>query len=98
MKQTRSVHLPNLSPGSLRQVMTVGVDLDLTLIDTRKATAVALEKVNTGCGERIDVDEFISHLGLPIRDELARWVLPERISAAVDAFRAAFLDAWTPAT
>jgi phosphoglycolate phosphatase len=81
-----------LSEAPLHAGMTLGADLDLTLIDTREATALALTDVNTTCGESIDVEEFLSRLGLPIRDELARWIAPERIPAAVQAFRAAFLN------
>lgn len=82
----------SLSGAPLHAAMTLGADLDLTLIDTREATALALKYVNTVCGESIDVEEFLSRLGLPIRDELARWIRPERIPKAVSAFRAAFLD------
>jgi phosphoglycolate phosphatase len=64
----------------------------LTLIDTRKATAAGLAAVNTELGETIDIDEFLSRLGMPIRDELARWVPPKRVPAAVEVFRAAFLE------
>jgi phosphoglycolate phosphatase len=71
--------------------MTLGADLDLTLIDTREATVLALKHVNATCGEAVDVEEFLSRMGLPIRDELARWIRPERVPAAVDVFRAAFL-------
>jgi phosphoglycolate phosphatase len=80
-----------LAAGCLRQVMTVGADLDVTLIDTRKATAVAIEKVNADCGAAIEVEVFLSRLGLPIRDELARWMPADRVSAAVQVFRVAFL-------
>ena len=80
-----------LSEASLHAAITLGADLDLTLIDTRDATALALKQVNTTCGESIDVEEFLSRLGLPIREELARWIAPERIPEAVKVFRAAFL-------
>jgi phosphoglycolate phosphatase len=76
----------------LARVTNVGVDLDLTLIDTRAATAVALRRVNERCGETIDVDAFIERLGLPMRDELARSMPAERVDRALDVFRSAFLD------
>jgi phosphoglycolate phosphatase len=82
----------SLSDAPLHPAMTLGADLDLTLIDTRDATALALKQVNRTCGESIDVEEFLSRLGLPIRDELARWIAPERVPEAVKVFRAAFLD------
>jgi hypothetical protein len=76
--------------------MTVGADLDLTLIDTRKATAVALEKVNTDCRVAIDVAEFVSRLGLPLRDELARWIPAERVQETLQVYRTAFLHDGLP--
>jgi phosphoglycolate phosphatase len=82
----------SLSGAPLHAGMTLGADLDLTLIDTRDATALALKHVNNTCGESIDIEEFLSRLGLPIRDELAHWITPERIPEAVKVFRAAFLD------
>jgi phosphoglycolate phosphatase len=72
--------------------MILGADLDLTLIATRAATAVALDRVNTTCAASIDIQEFLSRLGLPIRDELARWIPAGQVPEAVRVFRAAFLE------
>lgn len=69
----------------------VGFDLDLTLIDTRKATAFALESVNASLGTAIDADEFVRRLGPPIRTELSRWVTEELLDVAADQFRSAFV-------
>jgi phosphoglycolate phosphatase len=82
----------SLSEAPLRAGMTLGADLDLTLIDTREATALALTRVNTTCAASIDVEDFLSRLGLPIGDELARWIAPERVAEGVTVFRAAFLE------
>jgi phosphoglycolate phosphatase len=68
----------------------VGIDLDLTLIDTREATGFALRRVNRELGVSIDVAEFLARLGPPIHGELARWVAEERLEAAVAAFRRCF--------
>jgi len=64
-----------------------GIDLDLTLIDTRRATAFALNSVNTHVGVEIDVEAVLSRLGPPIRDELAQWVPLNRVEEAVQHFR-----------
>lgn len=69
-----------------------GADLDLTLLDTRQATATALRAVNTRCGERVDVDAFVTRLGPPIRREMARWIPEERLGEALRVFRAAFVE------
>jgi phosphoglycolate phosphatase len=68
----------------------IGVDLDLTLIDTREATAFALRRVNTKLGACIDVDAFVRRLGPPIRQELASWIPEEQIEEAVTVFRTSF--------
>jgi phosphoglycolate phosphatase len=78
-------------PMNLPDPPVVGFDLDLTLVDTRHATGYALGVVNQELGERIDVDAFLAQLGLPIRDELRRWVARDRIDAAVARFRSAFI-------
>lgn len=81
--------MATVSPLSPRPPV-IGFDLDLTLIDTREATAHALRTVNKELGERIDVDAVVSRLGPPIRDELRQWVPEARLDAAVAAFRATF--------
>ena len=80
-----------LSPGRLHHVMTVGTDLDQTLIDTATATAVALETINTVRGETIDIQDALTRLGLPLHAELTRWMPAERIEAAVDIYRESFV-------
>ncbi|MGW6214855.1 HAD family hydrolase [Streptomyces sp. NPDC055109] len=77
---------------ALQGTGAIGADLDLTLIDTRAATAHALHAVNDRCGEAIDVAAFVARLGPPIRQELARWVPEDRISRAVEVFRECFVE------
>lgn len=77
---------------SLREPLVLGLDLDLTLIDTRAATAHALRAVNRILNENIDVDAFVARLGPPIRDELLRWIPRDRVDAAVTTFRASFTN------
>lgn len=69
----------------------VGFDLDLTLADTREATAVALECVNDSLGVTIDVAQCIAEIGPPVRQLIAPWVPPERLDEVVADFRAAFV-------
>ncbi|WP_051942313.1 HAD family hydrolase [Streptacidiphilus rugosus] len=88
----RYQHEPADVREALRRAGALGADLDLTLLDTRAATAHALRAVNRRCGETIDVDAFVARLGPPIRQELAHWVAPERIPQAVEVFRDCFLS------
>ncbi|WP_326841567.1 HAD hydrolase-like protein [Streptomyces sp. NBC_01558] len=77
---------------ALQGTGAIGADLDLTLIDTRAATAHALQAVNDRCEQAIDVAAFVARLGPPIRQELARWVPPHRIPRAVEVFRECFVE------
>jgi phosphoglycolate phosphatase len=69
---------------------SVGIDLDLTLINTREATAYALARVNDALGVDIDVEAFVGRLGPPIRQELRRWVEESLLDEAVKVFRQVF--------
>jgi phosphoglycolate phosphatase len=69
-----------------------GADLDLTLLDTRRATAAALHLMNLRCGERVDIEAFVARLGPPVRQELARWIPEDRLDEAVHVFRTSFVE------
>ena len=80
------------APSQLGGSRTVGVDMDLTLLDTRAATAVAVREVNRQCCESVDVDDFVAQIGPPIRQLLGRWVPDDRVDAAIAVYRSAFLS------
>ena len=61
----------------------VGFDLDLTLVDTRRATRAAAARINEVLGVCIDLDFFAASTGLPIREQLARWVPEPHLDDAV---------------
>jgi phosphoglycolate phosphatase len=71
--------------------MNAGFDLDLTLVDTRRATEVAAARINDLFGTRIDRRVFVSRIGLPIRPQLAQWVPERHLDDAIEEFRATFL-------
>jgi len=71
--------------------MNVGFDLDLTLVDTRRATEVAAARINDRFGTRIDRRVFVSRIGLPIRSQLAQWVPDRHLDDAIEEFRTTFL-------
>lgn len=76
----------------LRREAVLGADLDLTLIDSRAATAIALERTNARLGLTLDVPAIVATLGVPITEELARRLPPDRVEEAVLTFRASFLS------
>lgn len=85
-----SVERENLDD-QLRHCLCIGIDLDMTLIDTRAATAHALGRVNERHGFGIDVEAVVSNLGPPLKQELSRWVATESLDEAVRCFREYFL-------
>ncbi|MEU3656864.1 HAD family hydrolase [Streptomyces sp. NPDC032161] len=67
--------------------LTVGFDLDMTLIDSRpgiKATYLAL---SAETGTRIDADLVVSRLGPPVDDELRNWFPADAVAATADRYR-----------
>ncbi|WP_327174365.1 HAD hydrolase-like protein [Streptomyces sp. NBC_01335] len=82
------------SPARLRlpQAAVIGFDLDLTLVDTRPATALALRRVNEGLGLAIDADAVAARIGPPLRELLSPWVPARLLRPAAELFLAAFLE------
>ncbi|GIJ23487.1 hydrolase [Micromonospora lutea] len=67
--------------------MTVGFDLDMTLVDSRPGIAAAFRALNELTGVYVDPDAAVSRLGPPLRTEIARWFPPERVEEAVRLYR-----------
>ncbi|MFE7468410.1 HAD family hydrolase [Streptomyces sp. NPDC057499] len=70
--------------------LTVGFDLDMTLIDSRpgiKATYLAL---SAETGTPIDADLVVSRLGPPVEDELRNWFPADAVPAVADRYRALY--------
>ncbi|MFF3853743.1 HAD family hydrolase [Micromonospora sp. NPDC002575] len=67
--------------------LTVGFDLDMTLVDSRPGIAAAYRALTARTGVPVDADAAVSRLGPPLRVEIARWFPPERVDSAVEAFR-----------
>jgi phosphoglycolate phosphatase len=71
--------------------LVVGFDLDMTLVDTSAAMAVALVRVGRELGVPVDVEACVRALGAPQRDELARWVPASLLDDAMRLLSEAFL-------
>jgi uncharacterized protein len=67
--------------------LTVGFDLDMTLIDTRKGVHSSMVALSAELGIPIDADLVVSRLGPPLETELAEWMPAEAVPAAADRFR-----------
>jgi len=69
----------------------VGFDLDMTLVDTSAAMAVAVRAVNRELGVAIDVDACVRAMGAPQRQQFADAVPAEKLDAAMSVLARAFL-------
>lgn len=78
----RAVHHP----------LTVGFDLDMTLVDSRPGIAAAYRVLVAETGVPIDIDLVVSRLGPPLEAELANWFPAAEVPAAADLYRAAYPD------
>ncbi|GAB3852347.1 HAD family hydrolase [Micromonospora andamanensis] len=67
--------------------MTVGFDLDMTLVDSRPGIAATYRALTERTGVPVDADVAVSRLGPPLRTEIAHWFLPEQVEEAVAVYR-----------
>ncbi len=67
--------------------LTVGFDLDMTLIDSRPGIRAAFRALSAETGVRIDADLAVTRLGPPLEQELAHWFPDERIPEMSDRYR-----------
>lgn len=67
--------------------ITVGFDLDMTLIDSRPGIKAAYEALAAETGTFIDADLAISRLGPPLEQELAEWFPQDRIQEMGERYR-----------
>ncbi|MYQ92582.1 HAD hydrolase-like protein [Streptomyces sp. SID4946] len=67
--------------------LTVGFDLDMTLIDSRPGIRACYVALAERTGTYIDADLAITRLGPPLADELVNWFPAERVPAIADLYR-----------
>ncbi|NBE56674.1 HAD family hydrolase, partial [Streptomyces boluensis] len=67
--------------------LTVGFDLDMTLIDSRPGIRAAYRALAAETGTHIDADLAVTRLGPPLDEELAHWFPKERIPEMADRYR-----------
>lgn len=67
--------------------LTVGFDLDMTLVDSRPGIAAAYRALTARTGVPVDADLAVSRLGPPLRTEIAHWFPPEQVESAVLLYR-----------
>ncbi len=72
--------------------LTVGFDLDMTLIDSRPGIKAAYDRLARETGTFIDSELAITRLGPPLEEELANWFAAEDVPATADRYRALYVD------
>lgn len=70
--------------------ITVGFDLDMTLIDSRPGIKAAYDRLSAETGVAIDSALAVTRLGPPLDWELAQWFPAEDIPAVADRYRALY--------
>ncbi|MBL3667477.1 HAD family hydrolase [Streptomyces sp. M2CJ-2] len=70
--------------------LTVGFDLDMTLIDSRPGIRACYLALAERTGTPIDADLVVTRLGPPLEDELVNWFPAERVEEAADLYRAMY--------
>ncbi len=78
---------PTPGPTTSTAPLTVGFDLDMTLIDSRPGIKAAYQALSAETGTFIDADLAITRLGPPLEQELAHWFEDEHIQAMGDRYR-----------
>ena len=67
--------------------LTVGFDLDMTLIDSRPGIHATYTALTERTGTYIDADLAITRLGPPLEEELVNWFPAEQVPAMADLYR-----------
>ncbi len=67
--------------------LTVGFDLDMTLIDSRPGIRACYLALSERTGTHIDADLAVTRLGPPLAEELINWFPAERVEAMADLYR-----------
>ncbi|MFF4168778.1 HAD family hydrolase [Streptomyces sp. NPDC001744] len=78
------------TPGGPDAPLTVGFDLDLTLLDTRPGIKATYEAFAAEVGVAIDADLAVTRLGPPLEHELAYWFPQERVPEMAARYRSLY--------
>ncbi|MFB6839406.1 HAD family hydrolase [Streptomyces sp. NPDC056361] len=70
--------------------LTVGFDLDLTLLDTRPGIKAAYVAFAAETGVPIDADLVVSRLGPPLEQEMAHWFPADQVTEMTARYRALY--------
>ncbi|TPQ16478.1 HAD family hydrolase [Streptomyces sporangiiformans] len=69
------------------RALTVGFDLDMTLIDSRPGIHACYVALSERTGTYIDADLAVTRLGPPLAEELVHWFPADQVAAMADVYR-----------
>jgi phosphoglycolate phosphatase len=72
--------------------LTVGFDLDMTLVDSRPGIRASMNALSRETGVRIDVDVVVARLGPKLEWELAQWFPPDQVDQMCERYRRYYWD------
>ncbi|MEV8328009.1 MULTISPECIES: HAD family hydrolase [unclassified Kitasatospora] len=72
--------------------LTVGFDLDMTLLDTRPGIHATYLALAAETGARIDADLVVTRLGPPLLDEIRNWFPEDEVERAATRYRELYRD------
>ncbi|MEU6179258.1 HAD family hydrolase [Streptomyces coeruleorubidus] len=67
--------------------ITVGFDLDMTLIDSRPGIRACYQELSERTGTYVDADLAVTRLGPPLAEELINWFPPDEVETVADVYR-----------
>lgn len=70
--------------------VTVGFDLDMTLIDSRPGIKDAYTALSAATGTYIDTDLVTTRLGPPLEQEIRNWFPEDQVAEIADRYRALY--------
>ena len=70
--------------------LTVGFDLDMTLIDSRPGIRACYQALSERTGTYIDADLAVTRLGPPLAEELINWFPEDRLEAMAELYRSMY--------
>jgi phosphoglycolate phosphatase len=73
-------------------VLTVGFDLDMTLVDSRPGIRLSMAALSAETGVPVDVEVVIDRLGPKLEWELAQWFPAEQVTHACKRYRAHYWE------
>ena len=72
--------------------LTVGFDLDMTLVDSRPGIRASMAALSLETGVPVDVEVVVDRLGPKLEWELAQWFPEEQVAHACKRYRAHYWD------